>query len=87
MDVLADSARQATLGKLSTQYDYKMKSLGYNDEASLQNSAAKNDLTGGLFSATSDMLSGAASAKYYGQPPSSAPQFYGGYNFVPGLGN
>lgn len=65
MDVLADSARQATLDKLTTQYNYALRARGYQTDSTLDSSAADNYETAGMWNATSSVLSGATAIAGY----------------------
>lgn len=57
-DVLSDSARQATLDNLTLKYNYKLKGLGYQAQASLDSANAENSRTASYFNAAGSMLSG-----------------------------
>lgn len=76
VDVLADSARQAAMGKANTQYNYQLKALGYTNQANLDNSAAQNYLTSGMFNATSAVLRGGAQTAGYSYGGSPIPRGY-----------
>lgn len=76
-DVLADSSRQATLDNLSTQYNYKLKGLGYTDQAALDKSNASNATTSGYLSAAGSLIGGASKA--YGMQQ-------GGGTMMPNMG-
>jgi hypothetical protein len=54
MDVLADSVRMATLDQLTTKYNYDLKALGYNNQATLSEAGAKYSRTSALFGAVAD---------------------------------
>lgn len=61
-DVLADSSRQSTLDNLTTQYNYKLKGLGYTNQAELDKSNASSALTSGYLSAAGAIVGGASKA-------------------------
>lgn len=65
-DVLADNARQSTLDRLTQKYNYKMRALGYSDQAGLDDSNAANSRTAGYFNGASAALQGASSAIRFG---------------------
>ena len=69
MDVLAQSARMATLDNLTTKYNYHLKALGYSNQAGLDSSNAKNSTTAGNMNALSAGVRGLGS---------SIPSFGGG---------
>lgn len=58
MDVLADSVRMATLDNLTVKYNYQLKALGYRNQASLDDSNAKNSRTAGVIKAAGTVASG-----------------------------
>lgn len=62
MDVLADSVRAATLDNLNVKYNYKLKAMGYNNQATLDQSNAKNSSTSGGLNAIGTGLKGLGSA-------------------------
>ena len=64
MDVLTSSASNMALDNLTTQYNYKLKSIGYQDQAQLDSSGASNAMSAGYLNGTSALLSGAAQAQY-----------------------
>lgn len=79
VDVLGDMARSATLDRLTQKYNYRLKGLGYEDQAALDISSASNartssylmagaDLVQGGYSIAHDIEFGAAPGK--GSPPS-----------------
>ena len=86
-DVLADSVRMATLDNLTTKYNYKLRELGFLNEASLQDSNATNSRTAGVLNALGAGMSGYAD--YTTRNPSAGggtpiPNFSGiGYGGVP----
>lgn len=55
VDVLAESARMATLDNLTLKYNYALKSLGYNNQASLNQAQAQ-------YASTASVLQAAGSA-------------------------
>lgn len=65
-DVLADSARMAALDDLTLKYNYRLKGLGFQNQASLDTANAANSRTASYFSAAGSMLGGGARiAGYY----------------------
>jgi hypothetical protein len=58
-DVLADSAREATLQQSTTRFNYNMRALGFTDQAALDAAQAKNSMSAGWLNMTSDILTGA----------------------------
>lgn len=62
LDVLADSTRMAELDALTTQYNYQLKSQGFDDQATLDDSNAKNSRTASYLNATSSLLNSGAGA-------------------------
>lgn len=58
VDVLAESARMATLDAATLKYNYRLKGLGYQTEAALASSNAENSRTASYFNAAGSMLSG-----------------------------
>lgn len=62
LDVLADSTRMAELDALTTQYNYQLKSQGFDDQAALDDSNAKNSRTASYLNATSSLLNSGAGA-------------------------
>jgi hypothetical protein len=67
-DVLADSARQSTLDNLTLKYNARLKTLGFLDQAGLDEANSKNAMSAGYLNATSSLLSSAGSmyGKYGG---------------------
>lgn len=61
LDVLTESARQATLDRLTQRYNYRLKALGYRDQADLDAANASNYKTAGYFNANAAVLQGATS--------------------------
>lgn len=57
-DVLADSVRSATLDNLTTRYNYKLKGMGYDNQATLDNATAKSASEGSYLSTAGALLSG-----------------------------
>lgn len=80
-DVLADSARQATLDNLSTQYNYKLKALGYSDQATLDSSASSNSTTAGYLNAAGALVGGGAKAYGMNQGGGTAMPNMGGGSY------
>jgi len=79
-DVLADNIQSATLDNLNTQYNYKLRALGFQDQASLDRSNASNASTSGYLSAVGTLIGGAAKGAYMSSGSSG-----GGYP-IPGYG-
>jgi hypothetical protein len=61
-DVLADSARNASLDNLTIKYNAKLRALGLQAQAGLDRANAANSEQAGYLNATSQLLSGAAKA-------------------------
>ena len=61
-DVLAESARMSELDALTLKYNYKLKALGFGDQARLESMNAGNATTAGYFNAASAV--GGAYAKF-----------------------
>lgn len=64
-DVLGDSARMATLDNQTLKYNYKLKGLGYQAQASLDSANAENSRTASYFNAAGSMLSGGSKVAGY----------------------
>lgn len=64
-DVLAESARMATLDNLTLKYNYKLRGLGYQNQAALDYSNASNYRMAGQLGATAALLGGASKAAGY----------------------
>ena len=60
MDVLADSYTNAALDAENTKYQYKLKSIGYQNDANLDSANADNAMKSGYVNAASRALLGAA---------------------------
>ena len=80
-EVLSNSAQMATLNNLTTQYNYKLQGIGYQDQANLDTSEASSATSASYLSAAGDIAGGVSKA--YGQGMfsnggSTIPQF-GGY--------
>lgn len=75
-DVLADSARSAALDNATIKYNAKLRALGLQAQANLDEANATNSRTAGYINATSMLLSGAATA--YGMRGGSTPPNAGG---------
>lgn len=74
-DVLAQSARDATLDNLTIKYNAKMRALGYQMQSGLDSANASNSASAGILSGTAALLSGAGSAAgmyYAGTRPTPA---------------
>lgn len=65
-DVLADSVRSATLDNLTTKYNYKLKGLGYINQAQLDEMQADNYTSSGWLNAASSVASGMSRSQRYG---------------------
>jgi hypothetical protein len=61
MDVVAQSVRMATLDNLTTQYNYKLRGLGYLNQVALDTANASNSSTAGNMNATAAGFKGAGS--------------------------
>lgn len=61
-DVLAQSARDATLDNLTIKYNAKMRAMGYQMQSNLDSANASNSASAGVLAGTSSLLSGAARA-------------------------
>lgn len=61
-DVLADSARAASLDNLTIKYNAKLRAMGLQAQAELSRTNADNSLQAGQINATSAVLSGASKA-------------------------
>lgn len=62
LDVLADSARMAALDNLTVKYNYKLKAMGYQNQAALDQSNAKNSETSGALGGVGAGLRGLGAA-------------------------
>lgn len=60
VDVLVDAARMAELDKLTTQYNYALKAIGYEAESKLDLLGAKSARTSALFEAIGEFGKAAA---------------------------
>lgn len=58
VDVLGDMARSATLDRLTLKYNYRLKGLGYEDQAALDSSSAQNARTSSYLMAGADLAQG-----------------------------
>lgn len=58
LDVLADSASMAELDKLTTQYNYALRGLGYSQQANLADMNASSASTSSLLGAVGKAASG-----------------------------
>lgn len=65
-DVLAENARQSTLDRLTQKYNYRMKALGYEDQASLDEANASNSRTASYFNGAAAGLQGYSSGLRFG---------------------
>lgn len=76
LDVLADTAATGALDKLTNQYNYALKGMGYTEQAALDNTKAVNDSTAGVLGAANAAFNGYTTyTKYFG---SGIPNFSGG---------
>lgn len=64
LDVLMDSARNATLDNLTTKYNYELKAVGFQNQATLETMKAQNSRTSGVLNAAGSMMT--AYAAYSG---------------------
>ena len=78
-DVLADSARSAALDNLTTRYNYQLKALGYQDQASLGSAQSSNASAAGYLSAIGSGIGGASRAYNMSGGGTAIPSF-GGYD-------
>lgn len=60
LDVLAESARMATLDNLTLKYNYDLKARGFMAEATLDQMKAKNARTSGYLNAATDVADSAS---------------------------
>lgn len=63
-DVLADSARSAALDRLTMKYNYKMRALGYTNQANLDAMGADRAIEEGRMRAASILLSSSSYTKF-----------------------
>ena len=61
LDVLSDSASQATLDNLTTKYNYDLRARGYQNDQYADVAAADNAIKQGQMNATSALIKGAGS--------------------------
>jgi hypothetical protein len=61
-EVLADSARNASLDNMTIRYNAKLRAMGLQAQAGLDRSNASNASSAGVLNATSALLSGGAKA-------------------------
>lgn len=73
MDVLADSARMATLDNLTTKYNYALKAQGFGNSATLDEMNSQTSLTSGVLNAVGTGMS--AYGTYTKLGASSIPTF------------
>jgi hypothetical protein len=62
VDVLVDSARMAELDKLTTQYNYALRAIGYEAQGKLDLLGAKSARTSALFQAFGEIAKAGAGA-------------------------
>lgn len=58
VDVLADMTRSAMQDRLTQKYNYKLRALGYSDQAALDQSSASNARTSSYLMAGADLAQG-----------------------------
>jgi len=80
-DVLQESARSATLNMLTTKYNYKLKGLGFQNQADLDKSNASNASSAAMLGALGTAFSGYSKA--YGMYPSTGGQLSDSPNSAP----
>ncbi|MCA8254812.1 hypothetical protein LGM89_16180 [Burkholderia sp. AU31624] len=88
-DVLADNVQNATLDNLTTQYNYKLRGLGFQDQASLDQAQASNASTASYLSAAGGLAGAAGQATYMSKGGGGYPipgYGYGGYGGSPTYG-
>lgn len=73
-DVLAESARNAALDNLTLRYNYKLRALGFRNQANLDYAGAEASKQAGYFSAASALV-GSAAKMYGGFGGGSSPTF------------
>ena len=73
MDVLADSARMATLDNLTIKYNYALKAQGYQSQSLLDDSNASNSRTSSILNAGASVIKGAAA--YTSMSGNAIPNF------------
>ena len=73
-DVLAESVRNATLDNLTLKYNYKLRALGFRNQANLDYMSADASRQAGYFSAAGALVGGAAKV-YGGYGGGSSPTF------------
>lgn len=66
VDVLVDSARNAELDRLTVQYNYALKAVGYEANAKLDLLGAKSARTSALFEASNEAVKGFAAGGGFG---------------------
>ena len=71
LDVLESSVMQAALEEQNVMYNANLRAQGYEDNASLSRTQAKNTMKGGMFAAAGQALMGGAKA--YDMYSSKAP--------------
>lgn len=76
LEAIMDSARMATLDNLTTKYNYELKAVGFENQATLEGMKAKTSRTSGVLNAFASM--GQAYSMYKG--------FGGGGLTIPGFG-
>ena len=75
-DVLAASARNATLNNLALKYNYQLQGLGYQNQAALDSAQASNSSAAGAVGAAGALLGGATKiASPWGGGGTAVPKF------------
>ena len=72
LDALADSARMSTLDNLTLKYNYGLKGLGFENQATLEGQSAKNNQTAGYMNAAGALLGGLSRIPNFGAPSTPA---------------
>lgn len=88
MDILGSSIQQGTLDNLNLKYNYQMKSLGYQNSATLDTMQAGADSTAGYLNGAGALLGGLGQAgqSYANNNPGSRMYDGGGVPVQPGGG-
>lgn len=76
-DVLADSVRSMTLDALTLKYNYKLKGLGFHNQAQLDMANSNNSRTASYFNAAGTMFSGAGRVASMASGSGGTPIFGG----------
>ena len=83
-DVLSNSARMATLNNLTTQYNYKLQGIGYQDQANLDSSEAGFATSAGMLNAAGGLAGSASKAYQQGMFSNGGTQIPGVFSPQPG---